>query len=121
MNREQRYGAYMGLLIGLLLGLILLLQGCSTVSLSRTDDNVTLNYRSFLTKIQAPTVEVTRDGEYSARFNAESVDRSIDLAPLRDIVRDAWPFILWMVLCLGIITFIPDTVLWLPRLLGYQG
>jgi len=42
-------------------------------------------------------------------------------APLRAIVRDAWPFILWMVLCLGIITFIPDTVLWLPRLLGYQG
>jgi len=42
-------------------------------------------------------------------------------APLRAIVRDAWPFILWMVLCLGIITFIPDTVLWLPRLRGYQG
>jgi C4-dicarboxylate transporter, DctM subunit len=42
-------------------------------------------------------------------------------APLRDIVRDAWPFILWMVLCLGIITFIPQTVLWLPRLMGYQG
>ncbi len=42
-------------------------------------------------------------------------------APLRDIVRDAWPFILWMVFCLGIITFVPDTVLWLPRLLGYQG
>jgi tripartite ATP-independent transporter DctM subunit len=42
-------------------------------------------------------------------------------APLRNIVLDAWPFILWMVLCLGIITFIPDTVLWLPRLLGYQG
>lgn len=42
-------------------------------------------------------------------------------APLREIVRDAWPFILWMVFCLGIITFVPDTVLWLPRLLGYQG
>ena len=42
-------------------------------------------------------------------------------APLRDIVRDAWPFILWMVLCLVVITFIPETVLWLPRLLGYQG
>jgi C4-dicarboxylate transporter, DctM subunit len=42
-------------------------------------------------------------------------------APLRDIIRDAWPFILWMVLCLGIITFIPQTVLWLPRLMGYQG
>ncbi|KPF45832.1 TRAP transporter large permease [Rhizobium sp. AAP43] len=42
-------------------------------------------------------------------------------APLRDIVRDAAPFIFWMVLCLGIITFIPATVLWLPRLMGYQG
>jgi C4-dicarboxylate transporter, DctM subunit len=42
-------------------------------------------------------------------------------APLRDIIRDAWPFILWMVLCLVVITFIPETVLWLPRLLGYQG
>ncbi|MGL3608087.1 TRAP transporter large permease [Rhizobium sp. G187] len=42
-------------------------------------------------------------------------------APLRDIVRDAAPFIFWMVLCLGIITFIPATALWLPRLMGYQG
>ncbi|THV20198.1 TRAP transporter large permease [Peteryoungia ipomoeae] len=42
-------------------------------------------------------------------------------APLRDIVRDALPFILWMALCLAVITFIPDVVLWLPRLLGYQG
>jgi tripartite ATP-independent transporter DctM subunit len=42
-------------------------------------------------------------------------------APLRDIVRDASPFILWMVVCLVVITFIPETVLWLPRLVGYQG
>ena len=42
-------------------------------------------------------------------------------APVRDIIRDAAPFILWMVFCLGVITFLPDTVLWLPRLLGYQG
>jgi tripartite ATP-independent transporter DctM subunit len=42
-------------------------------------------------------------------------------APLRDIVRDASPFILWMALCLVVITFIPETVLWLPRLVGYQG
>lgn len=42
-------------------------------------------------------------------------------APLRDIVRDALPFILWMALCLAVITFVPDVVLWLPRLLGYQG
>lgn len=42
-------------------------------------------------------------------------------APVRDIIRDAAPFILWMVFCLGVITFLPDTVLWLPRALGYQG
>ncbi|MBR0554487.1 TRAP transporter large permease [Ciceribacter sp. L1K23] len=42
-------------------------------------------------------------------------------APLRDIVRDAAPFLFWMVMCLGVITFVPDAVLWLPRLLGYQG
>lgn len=42
-------------------------------------------------------------------------------APLRDVVRDALPFILWMALCLAVITFVPDVVLWLPRLLGYQG
>ena len=42
-------------------------------------------------------------------------------APVRDIIRDAAPFIFWMVFCLGVITFLPDTVLWLPRLLGYQG
>ncbi|SSC65949.1 TRAP transporter large permease [Ciceribacter selenitireducens] len=42
-------------------------------------------------------------------------------APVRDIIRDAAPFIFWMVFCLGVITFLPDTVLWLPRLMGYQG
>ena len=42
-------------------------------------------------------------------------------APVRDIIRDAAPFILWMVFCLGVITFLPDTVLWLPRVMGYQG
>ncbi|GAA4522284.1 TRAP transporter large permease [Chelativorans composti] len=41
--------------------------------------------------------------------------------PVRDIIRDALPFIVWMVICLIIITFVPETVLWLPRLFGYQG
>jgi tripartite ATP-independent transporter DctM subunit len=41
--------------------------------------------------------------------------------PLRDIVRDVMPFLYTMVLSLMIITFFPETVLWLPRLLGYQG
>jgi C4-dicarboxylate transporter DctM subunit len=46
---------------------------------------------------------------------------NISGAPVKDIIRDAVPFICWMVLCLVIITFVPETVLFLPRLLGYQG
>ncbi|HWK15546.1 MAG TPA: TRAP transporter large permease [Rhizobiaceae bacterium] len=41
--------------------------------------------------------------------------------PLRDIVRDVLPFLYTMILSLAVITFFPDTVLWLPRLFGYQG
>jgi tripartite ATP-independent transporter DctM subunit len=41
--------------------------------------------------------------------------------PLRDIVRDSLPFLFAMLAALAIMTFVPDTVLWLPRLFGYQG
>lgn len=41
--------------------------------------------------------------------------------PLRDIVRDVLPFLYTMILSLVVITFFPETVLWLPRLFGYQG
>jgi C4-dicarboxylate transporter DctM subunit len=41
--------------------------------------------------------------------------------PLRDIVRDVLPFLWAMLASLGLITFFPGLVLWLPRLLGYQG
>ncbi len=41
--------------------------------------------------------------------------------PVRDIVRDTLPFLFAMVAALALITFVPETVLWLPRLLGYQG
>nr|WP_295469150.1 TRAP transporter large permease [Mesorhizobium sp.] len=41
--------------------------------------------------------------------------------PLRDIVRDTMPFLWAMIVVLAVITFVPDAVLWLPRLLGYQG
>jgi C4-dicarboxylate transporter DctM subunit len=41
--------------------------------------------------------------------------------PLRDIVRDTLPFLWAMIAVLAAITFFPDLVLWLPRLLGYQG
>ena len=42
-------------------------------------------------------------------------------APLRDIVRDTLPFLFAMLAVLALITFVPAVVLWLPRLLGYQG
>jgi hypothetical protein len=41
--------------------------------------------------------------------------------PLRDIVRDVMPFLWAMVAALAAITFFPELVLWLPRLMGYQG
>jgi C4-dicarboxylate transporter DctM subunit len=41
--------------------------------------------------------------------------------PLRDLVRDTMPFLYAMIGALVLITFFPSLVLWLPRLLGYQG
>lgn len=41
--------------------------------------------------------------------------------PLKDIVRDVLPFLWAMIGALALITFFPELVLWLPRLLGYQG
>jgi tripartite ATP-independent transporter DctM subunit len=46
---------------------------------------------------------------------------AISGAPLRTIIRDTMPFVWAMIVALAIITFVPDTVLWLPRLLGYKG
>jgi tripartite ATP-independent transporter DctM subunit len=39
--------------------------------------------------------------------------------PLRDIVRESMPFLYVMFAALALITLVPDTVLFLPRLLGY--
>ena len=41
--------------------------------------------------------------------------------PLRDIVRESLPFLYVMFGALAIITLVPDTVLFLPRLMGYSG
>ena len=40
---------------------------------------------------------------------------------MRPIIRDLVPFILALFVALGIITFAPDFVLYIPRLLGYSG
>ena len=41
--------------------------------------------------------------------------------PLRDIVRDVLPFLWAMIAALALITFFPELVLWLPRLLRLPG
>jgi len=41
--------------------------------------------------------------------------------PLMAIVRECVPFIVAAVLVLALSTFVPETVLWLPRLMGYKG
>ena len=41
--------------------------------------------------------------------------------PLRDIVREAMPYLYVMFAALALITLVPDTVLFLPKLLGYKG
>jgi tripartite ATP-independent transporter DctM subunit len=40
--------------------------------------------------------------------------------PLMAIVREALPFILMAIVVLALITLIPETVLWLPRVMGYK-
>ena len=46
---------------------------------------------------------------------------NITREPMSRIVRDLWPFILALVAALIFITFVPDFVLFIPRLLGYRG
>lgn len=50
-------------------------------------------------------------------FIASNISRT----PLTAIVRDAMPFVAAMIGALALITFVPETVLWLPRLAGYKG
>jgi tripartite ATP-independent transporter DctM subunit len=41
--------------------------------------------------------------------------------PLAAVVRDTLPFLAAMIVALGVITYVPELVLWLPRQMGYQG
>jgi tripartite ATP-independent transporter DctM subunit len=41
--------------------------------------------------------------------------------PVGRVIREIWPFIIALFVALAVITFVPDFVLWFPRLLGYQG
>lgn len=41
--------------------------------------------------------------------------------PLMAVVRETLPFAAVLIAALGFLTFVPDAVLWLPRVLGYTG
>ncbi|WP_316016116.1 TRAP transporter large permease [Roseobacter sp. HKCCA0434] len=46
---------------------------------------------------------------------------SITRAPVKETIRHLLPFLGIMMVGLAVITFVPDVVLWLPRLYGYGG
>jgi C4-dicarboxylate transporter, DctM subunit len=46
---------------------------------------------------------------------------SLSRAPLVSIIKETVPFIVVLVAALMFITYVPDSVLWLPRLMGYKG
>ncbi|MBO6538694.1 MAG: TRAP transporter large permease [Rhizobiaceae bacterium] len=46
---------------------------------------------------------------------------NITKQPIGSVIREIWPFILALLGALIFITFVPDFVLFIPRLLGYQG
>ena len=41
--------------------------------------------------------------------------------PLKDLVRDVLPFLWVMIAALALMTYVPETVLFLPKLMGYKG
>ncbi|MGH1368535.1 MAG: TRAP transporter large permease [Maritimibacter sp.] len=49
------------------------------------------------------------------------ITANITEQPIARIIKDIWPFILALLVALMVITFVPDFVLFLPRMLGYGG
>ncbi len=49
------------------------------------------------------------------------VTNAVTGIPLKDIIREIWAFLGVLLLALVFLILNPDLVLWLPRLLGYQG
>jgi tripartite ATP-independent transporter DctM subunit len=46
---------------------------------------------------------------------------NITKTPLTALIREIWPFILALLVALMVIAYVPEVVLWLPRLYGYGG
>lgn len=41
--------------------------------------------------------------------------------PLKEIIKEIWAFLAVLITALLILIFVPELVLWLPRMFGYQG
>ncbi len=41
--------------------------------------------------------------------------------PLKEVIREIWPFLGIMIVTLIVLILVPDIVLWVPRLIGYRG
>jgi C4-dicarboxylate transporter, DctM subunit len=46
---------------------------------------------------------------------------SLAKEPLMAVIRETMPFVVVLVAALFFMTYVPDSVLWLPRMLGYKG
>jgi C4-dicarboxylate transporter, DctM subunit len=46
---------------------------------------------------------------------------SLSRQPLMAVVRETLPFVYVLIAALAFMTYVPDSVLWLPRVLGYKG
>jgi C4-dicarboxylate transporter DctM subunit len=49
------------------------------------------------------------------------ITSAVSGTPLKDVIREMLKFLAFELIGLLIITYIPDTVLWIPRLAGYKG
>ena len=48
-------------------------------------------------------------------------DQRGDRIPLREIIREVLPFLAVLIAALLVLIFVPELVLWLPRMFGYLG
>jgi tripartite ATP-independent transporter DctM subunit len=49
------------------------------------------------------------------------ITSAVSGTPLTDVIKEMFKFLLFETIALFIITYIPETVLWIPRLAGYRG
>ncbi len=44
----------------------------------------------------------------------------IGKTPIEQVVKESLPFLAWLLVVLGLVTYFPQTYLWLPEMLGYR-